>query len=255
MAASFLMVYEPLDGFGEKRDYWSSYIAFYERYWGGPTSPYGVWFGQEYETFRKALSEQLEIDKEDIEECLFMKDEEGRYLVSPFGSEQNPYLLSSENYIPLEWFILFDDKERDSFYTHWAFAGIHYDTEIKHSLERLEKADGIIKEFLQNHAGVNPKPPLFHKLREIQSGIHELQAWLSGFDPSGYLILNYGEVCSFIHPYTLKNERSVAEVWHILSLISENRMEEVRSALNIIAEKWEDISRKASGDIDKITIQ
>ncbi|HEX3034152.1 MAG TPA: hypothetical protein VHT73_03340 [Thermodesulfobacteriota bacterium] len=255
MAKCFLIVYEPLDNLGEKRDYWSSYVNFYEKYWGGPTSPYGVWFGQEYEAFRRALSEHLGIDEEEIEECFFMKDAGGRYLVSPFGSGPNPYLLSSENYIPEEWFILFKGGERESFYTHWGFGGIHYDTKISLSLERLKEADEIIRKALQRYENTKSTLPILYKLREIQSRVHEFQRWLSGFDPSGYLILNYAEISSFIHPYTLKNENSAEEIWYTLSLIDKGQIEEAGSALNILIQKWDDIRRKASGEIDKSTIQ
>jgi hypothetical protein len=37
--------------------------------------------------------------------------------------------------------------------------------------------------------------------------------------------------------------------------IKEGRIDEAQSALNTIIEKWEDISKKASGDIDMSIIQ
>ncbi len=255
MSKCFLIVYEPLDNLGEKRDYWNSYVNFYEKYWGGPTSPYGVWFGQEYETFRKAFSEHVGIDEEEIEECFFMKDEAGRYLISLFGSSPNPYLLSFENYIPEEWFLLFKGGKRESFYTHWGFGGILYDAKIGQSLEWLKEADEIIRKALQRYENTKSTSPVLNKLREIQFGVHKLRDWLSGFDPSGHLILNYGEISSFIHPYTLKNENSVEEIWHVLSLIDKDRIEEADSALNILVQKWDDIRRKASGEVEKFTLQ
>jgi hypothetical protein len=53
----------------------------------------------------------------------------------------------------------------------------------------------------------------------------------------------------------MKNERSVNEIWQMLNLVKEGRLEEAQSVLNIMVEKWEDIKRKASGDIDKSTVQ
>ena len=78
VAQSLLIVYEPFDSFVENKGYWNEYITFYENYWGGPTSPYGVWFGKEYETFREALTNYLGIDDHEIEDCFFMKDKDGR---------------------------------------------------------------------------------------------------------------------------------------------------------------------------------
>jgi hypothetical protein len=255
MATSSLIVYQPLDTFREKREYWNNYVIFYENYWGGPTSPYGVWFGKEYENFRDALSKHLEIDEEDIEDCFFMKDKEGRYYISPFSSETDSYILYSENYIPLYWFILFEDKERESFYTTWGFAGINYDTRIALGLKRLKEADEILNNLFQKYKGSDLKSPHILDLSEVQTGIANLRAWLIGFDPSAYVVLNYGELCSFIHPYTMKNERSVKEIWDILSLIREGQIEEAQSMLSILVNKWEEIKRKASGDIDRFTVQ
>lgn len=181
-----------------------------------------------------------------------MKDKEG-YYITPLGSRTKSYILSSENYIPIEWFIPFGDEEREFFYTPWGFAGMHYDAKIALGLKRLKEANEIIRKVVGEYR--KGDLPLFQKLDEIQLGIIELERWLSGFDPSGYLLLNYGEVSSFIHPYTLKNERSVKEVWDVLSLLEEGHIDKAHLVLNIMVEKWEDIRRKASGDIFKSTIQ
>jgi hypothetical protein len=252
MAQSLLIVYEPLDLFVEKKSYWDDYVTFYEKYWGGPTSPFGVWFGQEYDTFRKALSEHLGIDEGEIEDCFFMKDKKG-YYITPLGSKAKSYILSSENYIPLEWFVLFKDEERDFFYTPWGFAGMHYDAKINLSLTRLKEASEIIGKAGEGYG--KGELPNFQKLDGIRPRIVQLEKWLSGFDPLGYVLLNYGEVSSFIHPYTLKNERSVKEMWDVLSLLREGHIDNAQLALNVIVEKWEDIRKKASGDVSKSTIQ
>ncbi|HEX9830155.1 MAG TPA: hypothetical protein VGA94_00575 [Thermodesulfobacteriota bacterium] len=255
MALSSLIIYEPLDTLSENRDYWREYVFFYEQYWGGPTSPYGVWFGTEYNNFRNALSKHLEIDEEDIVDCFFMKDKDGKHYISPFTTGINPYILHSENYIPLYWFLLFKHDEGQIFYTPWGFGGINYDTRINLGSERLKEADEIVQRALREHKEARFRPPILQKLHAVQAGIQSLKAWLGGFDPSGYVVLNYGEICSFIHPYTMKNERSVNEIWQMLNLVKEGRLEEAQSVLNIMVEKWEDIKRKASGDIDKSTVQ
>lgn len=255
MAKSVLIAYEQLDRFGEKRYYWNNYIDFYEQYWGGTASPYSVWFGKEYETFREALSNYLEIDKEEIEDCFFIKDKQGRYYISSISSKINAYLLHSENYIPLHWFLLFKGEGRKFSYTHSGFGaldydGIYYDTTIDLALERLKEADAIIRKAAQEYRKTHLKLPIFGKLSEIQAGVLELEIWLSGFDPSGYILLDYGDICSFIHPYTMKNELSVKEIWQALPLISEGRIDEAERVLNVVIQKWEDIRRKAAGEID-----
>jgi hypothetical protein len=69
------------------------------------------------------------------------------------------------------------------------------------------------------------------------------------------LVLNYGEICNFIHPYTIKNENSVGDVWQVLSLLRQGRLKEADSQLNILYQKWDEIRGKASGKSDKFTLQ
>lgn len=260
MAKSVLIVYEPLDTFKENRAYWSSYVDFYENYWGGPSTPHSVSFGSDYKNFRQSLSRHLGIGQENIEDCFFIKDEGGRYYICPFGSQVNPYILSSENYIPTEWFLLFKDEERKFFYTHTGFGSIHYDgiyynTGISLGLGRLKEANNTLENVFLRYQGKNPKLPILHKLNDIQYGVQNLETWLSGFDPEGRIILNYGDICSFIHSYTMENERSVKEIWEVLSLLSKDRIEDARLVLDIMTRKWEEIRSKASGNIDKSLIQ
>ena len=255
MAHSSLIVYEPLDAFIDKSEYWNSYVSFYEQYWGGPTSPYGVWFGQEYENFRRAFSDYLDIEEDEIMDCYFMKDKNSKYYVCPFSSSAKPYVLNSENHVPIHWFLLFMDEEREYFFTPWGFAGINYDTKIKLAFDRLEEADSILNRVFDKVEQAGLKLTFSDELGEIRTGIAGLKNWLGQFDPSGFLVLNYGEISSYIHPYTLKNERSVNDVWRMLSLLREGRVEEAHTLLIALNEKWEDIRRKSSGEIEKLTVQ
>ncbi|MEQ9618229.1 MAG: hypothetical protein RIG61_03535 [Deltaproteobacteria bacterium] len=251
MAKSTLVVYEPLTSITDKSYYWTEYVKFYEQYWGGPTSPFGVWFGNEYESFLTALSSRLEVDKDELEHCFFTKDEEGKYYVAPFSSKAN--LFFSENFIPLEWFIPFREKDRQTLYTHWGFNALHYDTKIKSALERLKKAEEIISE-VSDKAEFQQLTSARIAMNLLQ-GTSELESWLSGFDPGGFIVLNYGEVCSVINPYTLENERSVGETWKFLESLNSGSFSEADSTLKVLVRKWEDIRNQASGDADKSTLQ
>lgn len=251
MASSTLIVYEPLTDSTDKSYYWKEYVQFYEKYWGGPTSPFGVWFGNEYESFINALASNLGVDKEEVEHCFFTKDEEGNYFVAPCNSRAN--LFYSENFIPLEWFILFNEGERQTLYTHWGFNALHYDTRISDALDRIGKSEGILSG-VEDRAEAK-KNICSHIAKNLLQGMAELKSWLSGFDPGGFLVLNYGEICSVINPHTLENERSVEEMWKILYLLEEEKFDEADSSLRILIQKWEDIGSHASGDVDNSTIQ
>lgn len=251
MARSTLIVYEPLTDSTDRSYYWKEYVQFYEQYWGGPTSPFGVWFGNEYASFINALASNLGIDRDEIQHCFFTKDEEGNYYVAPCNSRAN--LFYSENFIPLEWFVLFSEDDRQTLYTHWGFNALHYDTRISQALGRISRAEGILSSVADSVDA--KKSTCSHTAKNLLQGMAELKAWLSGFDPGGFLVLNYGEICSVINPYTLENERSIEEMWRILTLLEEQKFAEADSSLRILIQKWEEIGSRASGERDKSTIQ
>ena len=252
MANSTLIVYEPVENFGDKTDYWFSYVDFYEKYWGGPTSPFGVWFGNEYENFRKAISSNLDMEEEDIEDCFFMKDESGRYYIAPLGSKGQSHIFVSENIIPLHWFVIFRGEERKILYTHWGFNAISYDTKLESGLQRLKEAEKVLGSAIDEYESSSQ---LLNKLADIKAGVRKLFSLLSGFDPSGSVVLNYGEVCSFIHPYTIRNENSVKDLWDVLTLLGGGGIADADSRLSMLTQKWDDIRRKASGDPERTFIQ
>ena len=107
MAISVLMVYQPIESTREKESYWRSYVSYYEEYWDGPATPQSSWFGKEYNDFRKSLSNHLGLNKDEIHDCFFQKDDEGNYFIVPVGEEININIFSAENFIPFEWFLMF----------------------------------------------------------------------------------------------------------------------------------------------------
>lgn len=90
MAKSMLIVYETVDRFGRMSEYWKRYVNFYEEYWGGPTSPYGVWFGNEYNDFREKLSGALQVPDEEIRPDFYFDfpppDRPASFPIGPAGS-------------------------------------------------------------------------------------------------------------------------------------------------------------------------
>ncbi len=249
MPSSTLIVYEPLDSFREKSEYWSKYLKFYELYWGGPTSPFGIWFGNEYSAFRQALSDHLNLPHEDLPDCLFMKDESGNYFVAPTSNSLNCF--SSENVIPLEWFLLFSEEGRKNFYTHWGFNSIHYNSTLEQSKKRLTSSRERIGETMSGES-INP---LKFFLSNLDRSLEDLRKWLVQFDAQSYLVLSYGDICNYIHPYTLKNENSVTEVTRILEFISLSDFREAELALKVFFQKWEDIATKCAGGTEDSRIQ
>ena len=43
-----------------------------------------------------------------------------------------------------------------------------------------------------------------------------MKDWIKGFSENGVIMLNYGEICNFIEPDSMKNEDSVGEIGKII---------------------------------------
>jgi hypothetical protein len=181
-----------------------------------------------------------------------MKDKNGRYYIAPLGSKGQSHIFFSENIIPLHWFAIFREEERKILYTHWGFNAISYDTKLDSGLRRLKEGEKVIDSVIDKNESDSH---VLNKLAGIRAGMRKLYSLLSGFDPSGSVVLNYGEICSFIHPYTIPNENSAKDMWDLLTLLSSGKIADADSRLNILTQKWDDIRRKASGDPGGTTIQ
>lgn len=253
MATTTLIIYEPIENFKEKQSYWQSYVQFYEKYWGGPPSPLGVWFGNEYNIFRRKLSEELDIDEEELVDCFFLRDDKGKYYIAPPGNDKN--IFSNRDFIPIEWFYLFSENERKELHSHWGFNAIHYTASLSDAVERLSSALAVIDEAREDDQIKQVDATLKPQLDMISSGINNLLELLSSFDNTGFIVLNYGDICSVIHPYTLKNEKSVQEVSDLIEMLENKKYRDAASFLGIFSEKWDEIRRKCSGEIDKTPIQ
>jgi len=252
MAISVLMVYQPIESTREKESYWRSYVAFYEKYWDGPATPQSSWFGREYDEFRESLSNRLGMGKKEIQDCFFLKDEDGGYFIVPIGSEVNINIFSAENIIPFEWFLMFSKDEKHYFYTHTGFGAIqqesiYYNETVKNVQERLKISKKNIESALKN-IEVGSFQHMAETLKELSDKILNLENWLSGFDSKSFIILNYGEICAHIEPESMKNEDSVTEIHNVISLAGEGKIDEAESALTYLTIKWNEIRSAIKGE-------
>ena len=246
-----LLVYQNLNSIEEDNSYWEKYIKFHELYWDGPNASQNVFYGREYEEYRDSLSKYLEIEPELIKDCLFTKHENGEYYLTPLGVDSDKYIQESDNLIPPQWFFLFEDSEKKFFYSHAGDGaiqpdGIYYNTDSAGSKKRIR---GLIESFSKIKDQDIPKELDFF-LKDLQFGLSEVLLWISKFADDSMLVLNYAELTSVIHEFTLKNENSVKDLWLISELISEGRYDEASSDLRIYKQKWDEISSKC-GDLDQ----
>ncbi|MCY3973090.1 MAG: hypothetical protein OXF52_02650 [Candidatus Dadabacteria bacterium] len=237
MAQSTLIVYDSIESApADERLYWQSYIDFYEQYWGGPMSPFGIWFGNEYENFRKAIAEFLSVEKDAVRDCFFIRSEEGLF-VCPLSAGENRNILSCENAVPLEWFAAFEESGRRNFYSHWGFSSIHYNTRVGDARERLAAASGAISRALEEVGSGGSAAAI----ERLDGGVRTMSDWFSGRDGGGYAVLNYGDVCSVLNPQSLDRERSVEQLSEALSLLGGGERERACEILSRLERKWDDL--------------
>ncbi len=166
MAQSVLMVYEPLDLMPDA-GYWREYINFYEKFWDRPASPKSTWWGAEYDEFRKSLSNRLDIKTGEIRDCFFTK-KDGKYCVCRIRDDSSFNIVSSDNLIPFEWFLAFDETKRNFFYTHAGFGAVHHDSiyyveAVGTAMKNLSSAGEILGTIEETVS----KYPEFGKLKNV----------------------------------------------------------------------------------------
>tara|TARA_B100000029_G_scaffold131184_3_gene124851 strand:+ start:16387 stop:17133 length:747 start_codon:yes stop_codon:yes gene_type:complete len=247
MPSCYLQIYENLKDI-EDKDYWKEYIDFYEDYWGGPTSPYGVWFGNEYSVFQDTLSDFLSVEKKDLKECLFIKDNED-YYVCPNGIKKgdSPYSFLVNNVIPLHWFFLFAENQKKVFKTHWGFGAIHYTSNIN-------SATKMIDDFIPLKEKVaNENENLYNFISAIIDDMAHIQNWFKHFSKKSKVILNYGDLLISFPPNTLDKEDSVKIITDFKYTLGKQQYSEALNLIEFLINRWSKIEFANQKDITKST--
>lgn len=249
MAQSTLIIYDSIENADDDdRSYWRQYIDFYERYWGGPMSPFGIWFGNEYENFRRALADRLSVEESAVKDCFFIRSGDGDLYVCPLGGgPENRNILSCENAVPFEWFAAFEESGRRNFYSHWGFSSIHYNTKVGPARAKLDSAE----ETLARASGKTDHEKLRAMVEWMEKGVRDMDEWFAGRDDGGCAVLNYGDVCSVLTPQALDREKSVEQVAEIFTLLDGGKWKESYELAARLLQKWEDLKQMcaaASGE-------
>lgn len=242
MAKCALMVYEPPDGL-PNGEYWKHYIDFYTKFWDRPASPKSTWWGAEYDEFRKSLASSLGMEPGEIRDCFFKKTDDDKYLVCRIDDTSTLGIVSCENFIPFEWLAAFDEKRRDFFYTHAGFGAIHHDSiyyveNIGTAVKRTEAARGALEKLGE----AIPSHPELVRLKDLGERLADVSRWLEGFDAEGEIVLNYGEICSFITQDSMKNENSVGDLRRIIESIGGGDFKKAETDLTYLNAKWDEIT-------------
>jgi len=248
MPSCRLQIYEKLSNIRDDKEYWDRYVDFYEDYWGGPTSPYGVWFGNEYATFQESLADHLSISTNNIRECLFIRENDEHYIcLLDSNKNGHPYSFLVDNVVPIHWFFLFSNNQKKTFKTHYGFGSIHYTS-------TLTSAQKMIEDFaLLNNSLTKENEKLLSYLSIIQKDLNETKEWCKEFSKDSRIILNYGDLLASFPPTTLDKEDSVKIISDLKVELEKSNYTDALSLIEFLISRWSNIEFANQENITKST--
>ncbi|NSW88936.1 hypothetical protein CL651_004200 [bacterium] len=245
MPSCCLQIYQRLSYFKEDKDYWTEYTDFYERFWGGPTSPYGLWFGNEYGTFQNALCEHLNIKENEIKECLFIKEDNENFICPDNKLDKTPFSYLVDNLIPIHWFFIFEENQKKIFKTHWGFGAIHY----KSSAVNIKR---LIVEFINLADTFQSKDSELSSYLEVLSNdVNELNQWISKFPDDSIVILNYGDLLASFPMSSLDKEDSVKIVTDFKKSLESSDDNNAKELFQFLINRWTNIEFANQKDLTR----
>ena len=245
MPSCCLQIYQKLSHFKADKDYWVEYTDFYERFWGGPTSPYGLWFGNEYGTFQNALCEQLNIKENEIKECLFIKEDHENFICPNNEPDDTPFSFLVDNLIPIHWFFMFKISQKKVFKTHWGFGAIHYKSSLIAAIESINYFDSIVKKVQVEDL------ELRKYVYVIQQDLKDLNKWAHKFPSDSIIILNYGDLLASFPMTSLDKEDSVKIVSDFKSELTNSEFKNAKDLFKFLLERWTKIEFANQKDLSK----
>ena len=104
--------------------------------------------------------------------------------------------MESPWHVPVRWFVLFDDDERRIREVHGAHR-LSYLTTVRKALRRAERAVPVLR-----HSELGPMAEL----------VVEVHQWLTAFDTTALLELDYGGLCEFMTWDEMDDDYSARDV-------------------------------------------
>ncbi len=245
MPSCCLQIYQRLSHFTDDKDYWSEYTDFYERFWGGPTSPYGLWFGNEYGSFQNALCDHLNIKENEIKECLFIKEDNENFICPDNKVDNAPFSFLVDNLIPIHWFFIFEESQKKIFKTHWGFGAIHYKSSADNCKKLIEKFMDITDKLTDDDK------ELSSYIDVIRNDLKELDEWIKKFPDDSVVILNYGDLLASFPMSSLDKEDSVKIIADFKNNILSSNKNEAKNLFKFLINRWTNIEFANQKDLSK----
>lgn len=136
--------------------------------------------------------------------------------------DARPWIRSAVWQVPLRWFALFSDEERE--YEPGAAPVLRYRTPMVQARRRLARALKVLR-------GAEDEGPMAESLVEVGR-------WLEEFHPRALVELDYGGLVYAVAAEALAADRSAADVAAGLAAMRDGDEEGAREAYGRLAERW-----------------
>lgn len=150
------------------------------------------------------------------------------------GRARSPHILDEAWVPPRMWFACFDPSERH-LHDHPEGAGrrIAYLTSVGQAIERLERAMDVLQD------RVAPD-------HDLLVDIDLLGAWLTEFDTTGLVELDYRDVAHGLSAQQLADDVSCRDVWDAIDALDDEDLERAMTAFAAFDARWRPLARRAS---------
>ena len=247
---SKLTIFEPLDSFTEEEKkswdkYESSHITYITREGRAYVAPENMSMDVYLVVILAAnqiiadksldpgLRSEWEIKKREAEKKLFAMGE--KYPTLKF------YSLFGRWEVPIEWFSLFEDKEREYSYDQGSGNGrINYITSLKKAKQRLNRAIAIVRK-------ANLGNYFLNRLKTLKTDIEK-----NHYHPDSLILLSYSEVNAMFSNDELKKDRSSRDIWNGLSALEKGEITESMKHFEVLEKRWNKVRGKGEAILRRV---
>ena len=135
------------------------------------------------------------------------------------------FVMQSPWHVPVRWFVLFDDAER-SLVEEGAHFRLRYRTRAARAIRRAERAIPALRKT---------------DLGPVADVILELHEWLSAFDRSSLIELEYGGLCDLLTWDELDDDHSARDVQQAIESLAKGDFPRSAEVYQGVVTRWADV--------------
>jgi hypothetical protein len=134
-------------------------------------------------------------------------------------------IMQSPWHVPVRWFVLFDDEERELQPSDEGH-DLRYRTTVRKALRRAERAIPVLRRT---------------DLGPVAEVIVELVEWLSAFEPRSLLELDYGRIARRMSWDELDDDHSAREIQEAIRALGAEHFSEAADVYQAVVSRWAEL--------------